>query len=84
MILFWCLCVSLLFVALTTHRHVRAAVTDLWLHLFGVRVRASSPSRRSPQGKERRQVTNWPFPPSRSSFWPPPQVTTRILPREGP
>ena len=79
MILFSCLCVSVLFIGLALDGRARAALADLWLHLFGVRVRA--PSR--PQA-ERPMASQPVAPPSRYDFLPPPRVTTHMVPRQGP
>jgi hypothetical protein len=88
MILFWCLCVSVLLIGLALDRQVRAALADLWLHLFGARVRAPSRSPlSSPQGNGREQRPAAPLPvapPSRYAPLPPPQVTTHMVPRHGP
>jgi hypothetical protein len=73
MILFWCLCVSLVLGGLALRREVRAALEDLRLHLFGVRVRV----RRVPTGPAPRRRAS---PPSRHDFCPPPRVVGRAGP----
>ena len=81
MILFWCLCVSLFLIGLALRRQAWAALDDLRLHLFGVRVRAPrSPhpsERRLPPGGSGEGVPVWPAaPPSRFGFLPPFPVAT--------
>jgi hypothetical protein len=51
MTLFWLLCACLFLGLLAFHPRVQAALTDTWLHWFGVRVPirpATAPPRREP------------------------------------
>ena len=72
MTLFWLLCLSLALFGLAFRHHLRGALGNLWLHLFGVRVRAPRPQTRP--GAVR------PAAPLRHDFWPPPRVDTRAGP----
>jgi hypothetical protein len=68
MSLFWLLCLSLVLGGLIFRREVRAALGDLWLAFFGVRVRVSRPRRPARLDRPR-------SPPH--DFLPPPRVLTR-------
>jgi hypothetical protein len=71
MILFWFLCVCLLLVGLALCTEVRAALGDLWLHCFGVRVRVRRLNRQTGSVAPR-------SPPH--DRLPPPRVITRSGP----
>jgi hypothetical protein len=71
MSLFWWLCLSLVLGGLAFRREVRAALGDLWLAFFGVRVRVSRP--RVPALPDRPRHCP-------HDFLPPPRVITRAGP----
>jgi hypothetical protein len=73
MTLFWLLCVSLVLGGLAHRREIRAAVHELWLQWFGVRVRVARPERPSALS---------PRTPRQGSL-PTPQVATRVVTRAG-
>jgi hypothetical protein len=78
MILFWCLCAWLVFVALLARRQVRAALEELRLHLFGVRVRVRV-SKALPTPHRPGHDPSW------KDSWPAHRVVTRAGPcRRGP
>jgi hypothetical protein len=70
MILLWYLCLCLVLAGLALLCRARPALENLWLHLFGVRVRVARP--RPPVAPPVSRL-----PPSRSDHWPTPRVETR-------
>jgi hypothetical protein len=71
MSLFWLLCLSLVLGGLVFRREVRAALDDLRLTFFGVRVRVSRPRLPTPPDRPRKAPHD---------SLPPPRVITRAGP----
>jgi len=80
----FCLALGLLLTSLLCRHHIRAALQDIRLALFGVRVRVPS-SRRSQQGSRRHLARPSSLDRSVAApTWPGPFSPARVVPRAGP